>query len=70
MELKHLRNKFNFWFVHGIMNTSGLFAREPKYSLFHEQIISKQTMLLDGVDVGRPLWRVCGVALIGRFMKV
>ena len=37
-----LRNEFNFWNVHGIMNTSGLvqsnfglhvnFARDPKYS--------------------------------------
>ena len=23
-EIKHLRNEFNFWNVHGIMNTSGL----------------------------------------------
>ena len=33
----YLRNEFNFWNVHGIMNTSGLvqsvnFARDPKYS--------------------------------------
>ena len=41
----YLRNKFNFWNVHGIMNTSSLlqskreafglhvkFAREPKYA--------------------------------------
>ena len=44
----YLRNEFNFWNVHGIMNTLGLlqsnkglhvnFARDPKYSLFHEQI--------------------------------
>ena len=39
-----LRNEFNFWNVHGIMNTSGLvpeglhvtFARDPKYSWLHE----------------------------------
>ena len=41
----HLRNEFNFWNVHGIMNTSGLlqikvkckglhvnFARDPEFS--------------------------------------
>ena len=36
----YLRNEFNFWNVHGIMNTSGLlqsglhvnFARDPNYS--------------------------------------
>ena len=33
----HLRNEFDFWKVHGIMNTLGLlqskkFARDPKYS--------------------------------------
>ena len=33
----HLRNEFNFWYVHGIMNTPGLLqssheARDPKYS--------------------------------------
>ena len=40
----HLRNEFNFRNVHGAMNTSGLlqelhvnFARDPKYSWFHEQ---------------------------------
>ena len=26
-----LRNEFNFWNFHGIMNTSGLFARDLKY---------------------------------------
>ena len=33
---EHLRNEFDFWSVHGIMNTSGLhinFARDPKYSI-------------------------------------
>ena len=35
---KYLRNEFNFWNVHGIMNTSGLlqskcyFAKDLKYS--------------------------------------
>ena len=36
---QYLRKEFNFWNVHGIMNTSGLliglhvnFARDPKYS--------------------------------------
>ena len=41
----HLRNEFNFWKIHGMMNTSGLvqsglhvnFARDPKYSSFHER---------------------------------
>ena len=28
----------------------------------HENV-SKQTTLLDGVDVGRPQWRVCGRGL-------
>ena len=31
---EHLRNEFDFWSVHGIMNTSGLhinFARDQKY---------------------------------------
>ena len=28
----HFRNEFNFWNVHGIMNTSGLFARHLEYS--------------------------------------
>ena len=28
----HLRNVFYFWNVHGIMNTSGNFARDLKYS--------------------------------------
>ena len=33
---EHLRNEFDFWSVHGIMNTSGLhinLARDPKYSI-------------------------------------
>ena len=32
---KNLRNEFDFWNVHGIMNTLGLlqnFAKDPKYS--------------------------------------
>ena len=33
-----LRNTFNFWFVHGIMNTSSLEqSRDPMCSCFHEQ---------------------------------
>ena len=28
----HLRNEFDFWKVHGIMNTSGLLQRDLKYS--------------------------------------
>ena len=30
----HLRNEFNFWNVHGIMNTSGLF--QSKLTGFHD----------------------------------
>ena len=38
LQRKYLRNKFDFWNVHRIMNTLGLlqshfnFARDPKYS--------------------------------------
>ena len=35
--LKYLRNEFNFWNVHGIMNTSGLLQR--KYTLQDTQSI-------------------------------
>ena len=36
LQRNYLRNEFNFWNVHGILDTSGLlqsnFARDPKYS--------------------------------------
>ena len=43
---QHLRNEFNFWNVHGIMNTSGVkpkglhvnSARDPKYTCSHHSM--------------------------------
>ena len=33
MDPKHLRNEFNFWNVHGIMNTSGLLQSKWGFTL-------------------------------------